>query len=208
MELECEAVKRIKLSEEHRWTALVEGDEGFHYRKQNKKKELDGEESKRKRSTETGSYVDTFGRHVGKRFKNRSCWYFVVASDEDRCEAVNLLDVSSLCGCENCDLFQACSGAALVCLLCLLCLARLWLLVMLKCALNSGVYRTVCVCRLTIVCSSSQASTLALYTGHEGHEESDYRVDPSTGWKWYNQPSHSSSSSSWQGTSSWWTSSS
>ena len=29
MELELEAAKRGKLGEEHRWTILVEGDEGF-----------------------------------------------------------------------------------------------------------------------------------------------------------------------------------
>ena len=61
MELEFEAVKRVKLGEDHSWTALLEGDEGFSGEKQNQKKELDRGGSKRKRSSaEEGIFVDTF----------------------------------------------------------------------------------------------------------------------------------------------------
>ena len=73
MELEFEAVKRVKLGDEHRWTALVEGDEGFQWRKQNKKKELSREKHKLKITTEAGSNVDAF-----------FCWhvrFFVIDSD-------------------------------------------------------------------------------------------------------------------------------
>ena len=43
MELQFEVVNRVEFGEEHRWTALVEGDEGFQSRKQHKEKDFDGE---------------------------------------------------------------------------------------------------------------------------------------------------------------------
>ena len=49
MEFEFEAVKIVKLEEEHRWSTLVVGDEGFQWRTQKHKKEIGREESKRKK---------------------------------------------------------------------------------------------------------------------------------------------------------------
>ena len=69
-------MKRVKLGEEHRWTALVEGDDGFQWRKKNKKKELGRDESKRKRSMEDGSSVDTLGSPVSTRLRCNSCRVF------------------------------------------------------------------------------------------------------------------------------------
>ena len=60
LESQPRETKNVGLREECGWTALVEGDGGFQRRKQNKKKKLGREESKRKSGAARRSNVNTF----------------------------------------------------------------------------------------------------------------------------------------------------
>ena len=90
MSLIFEVVKRVKLGEEHRWTASIEGHQVFPWKKQNKKKEFGREASKRKRSTAREFTVDTFCWPTCKRPRSNPnpCTFFVIDSDEEDCEVV------------------------------------------------------------------------------------------------------------------------
>ena len=85
-----EVVKRVKLGEEHRWTASTDGDQDFQWKKQNKKKELGREGSKRKRSKDGESKGDTFllASAQASQKQPEPLHVFVVDSDEEDCEVV------------------------------------------------------------------------------------------------------------------------
>ena len=61
MDLEFEAAKRLKLEEEHRWTALIDGDGIFSGGSRRRRNVWAGKKAHVKRSAEQGDSVDNFG---------------------------------------------------------------------------------------------------------------------------------------------------
>ena len=85
MDLELEAVKRVKLREERCWTALIEGNGSFSG-KNNKKKEQGERECERKRTWEEACDLDTFCWLVFKRHHHQQCLFFTIDSEEEGSE--------------------------------------------------------------------------------------------------------------------------
>ena len=136
MELEFEAVKKVKLGEEHRWTTSIEGDERSGESRTRRKSWTEKKANVKGTWKKEVMWTPLVGQFV-KLSRNYSCSFFLLYIRKKDVRLWEFLVCLAFLWHAQNLLCRVLCVETLVSRLSLLCLALWWLLVMLTCALMS-----------------------------------------------------------------------